>query len=87
MENNIPSIFLGTRLEILEKFSKLTDVKEIYTTKDSYVSLYFKKKGIKKIVFNKKNKQDIFKKIMRAQVKIVLSAGFPYIIPKKVVRK
>jgi folate-dependent phosphoribosylglycinamide formyltransferase PurN len=87
MKNNISSIFLGTRIEVLEKFAKLTNVKEIYTTKNSFVSLYFNKKGIKKFIFNQKNKQEIFKKITNAKVKIVLSAGFPYIIPKKVLNK
>ena len=64
MKNNISSIFLGTRIEVLEKFAKLTNVKEIYTTKNSFVSLYFNKKGIKKFIFNQKNKQEIFKKIL-----------------------
>ena len=61
MKNNISSIFLGTRIEVLEKFAKLTNVKEIYTTKNSFVSLYFNKKGIKKFIFNQKNKQDVVK--------------------------
>ena len=42
------SIFIGTRIEALEKLEDLTNVTKIITIKDSYID----KKKIKKIIVN-----------------------------------
>ncbi len=75
--------FLGSRLETLKLLKIFFDVSKIITTKDSYIQ----KNNFKCIIINKKNKEIIFKKLMSSKEKIIVSAGFPYHIPVKVINK
>ena len=51
------SIFVGTRIEALEKLEDLTTVTEIITTKGSYID----KKKSKKIIVNRENIKYLYK--------------------------
>lgn len=80
------SIFARIREEALIAFSFFFKVKIIYTLKNSRVHNYAKKKKIKFFLINKKNKDQIFHKISKSNYDVILSAGFPYIFPKKVLK-
>ena len=75
------SIFIGTRIEALEKLEDLTNVTKIITIKDSYID----KKKIKKIIVNKENIKKINLFLTQSKVDIVFSSGYPFILPKEVI--
>ena len=75
------SIFVGTRIEALEKLEDLTTVTEIITTKGSYID----KKKSKKIIVNRENIKKINLFLIQSKVDIVLSSGYPFILPKEVI--
>lgn len=76
-------IFLGTRIETLELLKILFDEVKIITTKKSS----FKFKEFKYQVIDKKNKEKLFKKLIKSKEEILISAGFPYLIPENVIKK
>ncbi len=76
------SIFIGTRIEALQKVEELTSVIEIITVKDSFVH---KARANSKLV-NKDNKQDINKLIYNSKAELVISAGYPFILPSEVLK-
>ena len=75
------SIFIGTRIEAFKISEKNSLVQSIVTTKKSYVDRYVDKSKYKLKYVNSKNKQRIFKFIKGSNVDLILSSGFPYIIP------
>ena len=80
------SIFLGNRIESLFVLQKFTNVETIITNKGSYVDRQiFEKKRITYI--NKKNYKKIFLIIKNTKAKLILSVGFPKIIPEKFLPK
>jgi folate-dependent phosphoribosylglycinamide formyltransferase PurN len=83
MKKNV--VFLGTRLETLSLLDIFFNVNQVITTKDSFISHNYKKNKI--ILINKKNKEEIFKKILLLKSSILISAGFPYIIPELILKK
>ena len=78
----VNSIFIGTRIEALQKFEELTSVIKIITVKDSYVH----RERANSILVNKKNKEAINKKIYSSKAELVLSAGYPFILPANVLK-
>ena len=79
-------IFLGTRLEALKIVGSYFKIDLIVTTKKSFIDKYFKKK-IKKLIINRTNKSKLFKLISQKKTDLLFSAGFPYLIPKYVLKK
>tara|TARA_B100000795_G_C22762536_1_gene424259 strand:+ start:45 stop:539 length:495 start_codon:yes stop_codon:yes gene_type:complete len=75
------SIFIGTRIEALEKLEEFTDVIDIITIKGSFVD----KKRNKKTFINSNNKDYINSIIVKSNAKLIFSAGYPYILPKSIV--
>jgi len=83
MKKNV--IFLGTRLETLYLLDIFFNVYPIITTKNSFISNKYKKRKV--VLINKNNKDEIFKKMLRSKSSILISAGFPYIIPEFILKK
>ena len=81
------SLFIGTRFEAFKILSINTNVKLIITKKFSFIDKFVNKNLFRVIYVNKKNKENIFKIIDSCHVKIVLSSGFPFILPKKIFLK
>lgn len=80
------SIFLGNRLESFLVLKKFTTIKNIITSKGSYVDRYvFEKKNI--IYIEKKNYSKIFFLLKNTNAKLILSVGFTKIIPEKFLSK
>ena len=80
-------IFLGIRLEALESFCIFFNLKYVITVKGCFVHKYCKKKKIKYMLINKKNKLKIFDILMNEkECDIICSAGFPYILPYKILK-
>ena len=75
------SIFIGTRIEALEKLEELTEVLDIITIKDSYID----NKRKKKIIVNKHNKEEINSFLTNSSAKLIFSSGYPFILPKKLI--
>lgn len=74
------SIFIGTRIEALQKVEELTNVIKIITTKGSFIE-----KNRKKVEFvEKKNKNFINSIILNSKAELIFSAGYPYILPKNI---
>lgn len=81
------SIFIGTRLEALKVLILFSKVELIITKKNSFVDKYTDKTKFRIIYINSKNKVNHFRKISNGDQKLILSAGFPYLIPKKYLKK
>ena len=75
------SIFIGTRIEALEKLEELTEVLDIVTIKDSYID----NKRKKKIIVNKNNREEINTFLTNSSAKLIFSSGYPFILPKKLI--
>ena len=58
------ALFIGTRIEALEKIESITNVVKIITTKDSFVE----KKRNDRIIVNKYNLKDINLFLMKSEV-------------------
>ena len=76
------ALFIGTRIEALEKIESITNVVKIITTKDSFVE----KKRNDRIIVNKYNLKDINLFLMKSEVDLIFSSGYPYLLPKDVIR-
>ena len=83
----IKSIFLGTRIEALNVVRNLTNVKKIYTLKNSYISKKSKGLNIKIDYYDCFKKEYLFRKIYNEDVDLIFSCGFSYIIPAQYIRK
>ena len=81
------SIFIGTRIEALKVLNLYTNLQLIFTTKNSYIDKYIDKNKFKIKYINKKNYKECFKVIVNSKCNFILSAGLPYIIPKKFLKK
>lgn len=75
------SIFIGARIEALEALKRYTDVELIITTNNSWVYQKYKSLEIPIDLVGKDNKNDIFSLLHKRTTGIVLSAGFPFILP------
>lgn len=73
-------IFLGTRIETFNILKIYFNISKIITTKNSHIS----KNNLKFLLINKKNKNKIFRKILKSDGEILISAGFPFLIPTKI---
>lgn len=76
-------LFLGTRIETLKILKLYFNVTSIVTTKNSFI----KKNNFKCLLINKKNKDIIFNKLIGMEIDILVSAGFPFLIPIEVLKK
>ena len=77
----INSIFIGTRLEALEALKRYTNIGLIVTKKDSWVYKKYYNSDINIQLIDKQNKSKIFNLLSTIDTDLVLSAGFPYILP------
>jgi len=80
----INSLFIGTRLEALEALKRYTNVEMIVTKEDSWVFNKYNNSEINIKLINKTNKSKIFDFLSKIKTGLVLSAGFPYILPEYV---
>ena len=83
MQNKKKILFLGTRIETLNFLDIIFDVTKIITTKNSYIE----KSNYNCTIINKTNKEIIFKKLIKCNEQILISAGFPYYIPINLINK
>lgn len=83
MKNKKKVLFLGTRVETLILTKLFFNVVKIVTTKNSHI----KKNNYKCTIINKKNKELILKKLIKCKGEILISAGFPYLIPLNLINK
>ena len=81
------SIFIGTRIESFSIFKKYNSVQKVITTKNSYIDRYINKRKYKVIYVNSKNKFEIFKYIYNSENNLILSCGFPFVIPSQYLNK
>ena len=79
-------IFLGVRVEALEVVKSFFTIKKIYTIKNSRVHIFAKKNKHHFSLVSKKNKKKIFKDIKKNKTDVIFSAGFPFIIPNRVLQ-
>lgn len=77
----IKSIFIGTRLEALEALKRYTNIELVITKEDSWVFKKYNNYKIKIELVKKTNKVEIFDLLSKRTTGIVLSSGFPYILP------
>ena len=77
----INSVFIGTRLEALEALKRYTNIELIVTKEDSWVFNKYNNSEINVQLINKTNKSEIFDLLSKWKSGLVLSAGFPYILP------
>ena len=75
------SIFIGTRIEAFKILEKHSLVQHVITKKNSYIDKYIDKSKYNLKYVNLKNKRKIFRFIKESNVELILSSGFPYIIP------
>lgn len=81
------ALFIGTRLEAFKILEKNSLIQSIITTKKSYVDKYVDKSKYRFIYVNLENKKKIFEFIKVSNVDLILSSGFPYIIPGEYLNK
>ena len=77
----INSVFIGTRLEALEALKRYTNIDLIVTKEDSWVFKKYNNSEINVQLINKTYKSEIFDLLSKWKSGLVLSAGFPYILP------
>jgi phosphoribosylglycinamide formyltransferase 1 len=77
----INSIFIGTRLEALEALNRFTNIELIVTKKGSWVYNKYNNSKINIQLIDKTNKLEIFDLLSKIETRLMLSAGFPYILP------
>jgi len=77
-------IFLGNREETLNLLYLFFDVSLVVTNNQSRVHKNLKKKIL---IINSKNKKKIFKILTKSKAEIIVSAGFPFLIPEYVLKK
>ena len=81
------ALFIGTRFEAFKILEKNSLIESIVTTKKSYVDKYVDKSKYKFRYVNLENKKKIFEFIKISNVDLILSSGFPYIIPGEYLNK
>lgn len=80
------SIFLGNRIECLQVLQEFSNVMLVITSKGSRVDKFYQINKKKKLI-NKKNINEINNIIKYSNVRLILSAGYPKIIPKNYIPK
>ncbi len=83
----ITSCFIGSRLEAFLALQYYTQVQLIMTNKDSWVYEHCNRNDIPVEIISKVKKEAIFASLADQEVDMVLSAGFPYIIPSNIIEK
>ncbi|MQF96399.1 MAG: hypothetical protein FI731_12060 [SAR202 cluster bacterium] len=78
--------FIGTRLEALQAVRECCEVKSIVTVADSWVDRDCRRLGGLPFLVTKRSKEAAFDYICQQQVDLVVSAGFPFILPSYVLR-
>ena len=73
--------FIGTRLEALQTVQKFCDVRCIVTVRDSWVDQDCKSSGIAPHLVTQSTKESTFRFLSSQSVRLVVSAGFPFILP------
>ena len=77
----IDSIFIGTRLEAFESLKRYTNVELVITKEDSWIFNKYNNSEISLQLIDETNKSEIFNILSKIKTNLVLSAGFPYILP------
>ncbi len=80
------SIFLGNRIECLRVLQEFSNVTLVVTSRGSMVDKYYQLNKRKELI-SKKNINKINNIIKNSQVNLILSAGYPKIIPKNFIPK
>ena len=81
------SIFIGTRYEAFKVLEHYSKIQSVVTVKKSFVDKFIDKKIYKTKYVNLINKKKIFQFIKNSNVDLILSSGFPFIIPKEFLNK
>jgi len=80
LSHKMKSLFIGTRIEALEKLREFTNVVGIVTIKNSFVD----KNTSQKIIIDKDNKNDINSIIENSDASLIFSSGYPFILSKEI---
>jgi phosphoribosylglycinamide formyltransferase-1 len=83
-KDKIISCFAGTRLEALLALRHYTDVQTIITVRDSWVHRHCQSNSIDCQVIDRKQRKHAFESLGNTTAALVLSAGFPFILPPEV---
>ena len=83
----IKSVFIGTRIEALKALTYFSDIKLVITEKNSFVDKNSHTNDFEYIILENFNKKEIFNILDRSVFDLLLSAGFKYILPKKLLSK
>jgi phosphoribosylglycinamide formyltransferase-1 len=79
--------FAGTRLEAMQALKRFTKVTSVVTPKGSWVYDYCKTKRIPMQLVDKKRKDQVIRFLSERSETLVLSAGFPFVLPSYVLSK
>ena len=80
----ISACFAGVRLEAFQTIQRYFDVTSVVTVYDSWVHRHCKSVGFSVEFVNKKNKEKVLQYLVKQSAPIVVSAGFPFILPRHV---
>ena len=80
------SCFMGTRLEALQALWRYAEVMAILTIPGSWVHQYCESQGLACHLGRKGMKEDTFQFLLQQSAQLVLSAGFPFVLPGTVLR-
>ena len=85
MSGSRPSAcFVGARVEALEALRRYADVQTIVAVPHSRVHQYCEELGLDCHLVTRDNKQEIFQFLAQQIAGLVLSAGFPFVLPGRV---
>ena len=81
---NIKACFVGTRIEAMLALGRFADIISIATVEGSRVHGYCSERGIDPCLLSHSNREDSYRFLSEQKVDIVFSAGFPFILPGRV---
>lgn len=81
---HVQAYFIGTRLEALQALQRYAKVSSIITIEGSRVHYHCQSNNVPVHLVDKKTKNDLFRQLAVGTAPLVLSAGFPFILPTTV---
>ena len=77
----LTACFAGTRLEALQALARYANTVSILTVADSWVHRHCRSNGLAVELISRERRADGFRFLASQPVDLVLSAGFPFIVP------
>jgi len=82
--DRVTACFAGSRLEALKAVQRYAEVVSILTPPNSWVHNHCRSTGTPAILVDRKSKLESFDLLSKQSVSLVVSAGFPFILPRRV---